>query len=222
MNELLWLALLTLCFISIISLYRYFGKVGLYVWLVLALMMSNIQTIRIINLFSFEIALGIIFYSTTFTIIDILLEKHGKKEAQNAVVVATISMIITTLLMHLTTYTNPSINDITTYSFNLIFFINIRIFIATVIAFFISHWYKIIIYEKIKNDYRKSYIVSGDVSTIISQLIDTMLFIIIAFIGTYPLSIMIELFIAKYVFKFIVAILDTAVLYFVNKIDPQQ
>ena len=43
MNELLWIFTLILSFISIILCYKYLGKNGLFLWIVVATIVSNIQ-----------------------------------------------------------------------------------------------------------------------------------------------------------------------------------
>lgn len=47
----------------------------------------------------------------------------------------------------------------------------------------------------------------------VSQLVDTAIFISIAFYGTMPLGVLIGMIFSQYIFKFIVAILDTPIVY---------
>jgi len=84
-NELLWLLLLFLNFGIIILAYRFFGRIGLYCWIAVAVILANIQVTKTIQLFGFVTALGNIIYSTTFLATDILNENHGKKAARKAV-----------------------------------------------------------------------------------------------------------------------------------------
>ena len=72
MNEILWIITLILSFISIILCYKYLGKNGLFLWIVVATMLCNIQTIKTIDLFGLETSLGTILYGSTFLATDII------------------------------------------------------------------------------------------------------------------------------------------------------
>ena len=51
---------------------------------------------------------------------------------------------------------------------------------------------------------------------------DSFIFTLIAFYGTFGTEVWIELFITTYLFKFIVAVLDTPFLYWAKKIRPNE
>ena len=79
MNELLWFLTLILSFISIILCYKYLGKNGLFLWIIVATLVSNIQTVKTVELFGLETSLGTILYGSTFLATDILKYKYGLK-----------------------------------------------------------------------------------------------------------------------------------------------
>ena len=51
-----------------------------------------------------------------------------------------------------------------------------------------------------------------------SQTVDTFIFTILAFIGTMPISEMLEIMVTMLIFKYIIAILDTPFMYIVKNI----
>ena len=53
MNELFWLAMLLANFALILLAYRVFGKMGLYIWVPISVIIANIQVIQGISLFGF-------------------------------------------------------------------------------------------------------------------------------------------------------------------------
>ena len=57
-------------------------------------------------------------------------------------------------------------------------------------------------------------------STLTSQAIDTILFTSIAFWGVYPPKVFLSILISTYLFKAVVAILDTPFMYLARKIKP--
>ena len=68
-------------------------------WIVVATMVSNIQTIKTINLFGLETSLGTILYGSTFLATDILNFKYGLNESRKTIIYGFLSMIIMTIFM---------------------------------------------------------------------------------------------------------------------------
>ena len=111
MNEFLWLITLILSFLSIIFCFKYLGKNGLFLWIVVATIVSNIQTVKTINLFGLETSLGTILYGSTFLATDILNYKYGLKESRKTIIYGFLAMIIMTIFMVICLLYKPSIND---------------------------------------------------------------------------------------------------------------
>lgn len=57
-------------------------------------------------------------------------------------------------------------------------------------------------------------------STLISQLVDTVVFTTLAFWGSYPTDVFFSILFTTYLFKVIVALLDTPFAYLARKISP--
>ena len=57
-------------------------------------------------------------------------------------------------------------------------------------------------------------------STLTSQLIDTVIFTMLAFWGVYPQKVFWSILITTYLFKALVALLDTPFMYWSRKIVP--
>ena len=217
MNELLWIVTLLLSFSLVILSYKYLGKNGLFLWIILATIIANIQTVKIVSLFGVETALGTILYGSTFLTTDILNYKYGEKMARKTIYVGFISMIIMTLFMALSLIYIPSKSDFAQSSLTTIFSFNIRITIASVIGFVISQLLDTKIFQKLQKKYNKLWL-SNNVSTLICQLFDTLIFTTITYIGTVNLSTLFEIMLSMYVFKFIIALLDTPFIYLSDKI----
>jgi len=62
----------------------------------------------------------------------------------------------------------------------------------------------------------------NNLSTLISQFIDNVLFTTIAFLGIFPMEIIIEIFITTYIMKFVVAALDTPFIYLARKLHVEE
>ncbi|MDD2435669.1 MAG: queuosine precursor transporter, partial [Bacilli bacterium] len=111
MNELYWVITLIISFVGVLLFYKFFGKTGLFIWLVLATIISNIQTVKLVYLFGVETSLGNILYGTTFLATDILNEKYGKEVARKSIFYCFSSMVAMTVLMCLSLIYIPSAND---------------------------------------------------------------------------------------------------------------
>lgn len=217
MNELIWIGTLLLSFILIIASYKFFGKTGLFMWVIVATIVSNIQTVKLVNLFGLETSLGNILYGTTFLATDIINLKYGEKAARKTILYGFCAMIVMTLFMSICLIYTPSINDFANESLKTIFTFNIRITIASLIAFGISQLNDAWLFSKLQKKYKKLWL-SNNASTMISQLIDTIIFVFITYYGTVNLSVIWQLMISMYVFKLVISLCDTPFIYLANSI----
>lgn len=217
MNLILSIIYLILTFTLTVLCYKYFGKTGLFIWICILIVMANIQTIKISDFFGFSLSLGNIVYAGIFLSTDILNQKYGKKSAETSVKLSFIVMIIFTILMYIFLYFIPNAYDTSQSSLETIFNIMPRIAIASLLAYFISQFIDIHIFDKLKQKYNKIWL-SNNASTIIGQTIDTIIFVSAAFIGTLPFNEVIEIIITMLVIKFIIAVADTPFMYLANNI----
>ncbi|MDD4735218.1 MAG: queuosine precursor transporter [Kiritimatiellae bacterium] len=214
-NEALWILLLLINFGAILLIYRLYGKTGLFVWIPIATILANIQVIKVINLFGFQATLGNIVYATTFLATDILSENHGKKEAAQAVFIGFFSLIVMTIIMNLVILFEPAPDDFAQESLKTIFSLMPRLALASFTAFAFSQFHDVWSFHAWKKRLpaTRHLWIRNNASTMISQLIDTGIFISIAFIGVFPWPVLMGLFWTTYLLKFVVALLDTPLLY---------
>ena len=217
MNELLWFLTLILSFSSIILCYKYLGKNGLFLWIIVATLVSNIQTVKTVELFGLETSLGTILYGSTFLATDILNYKYGLKESRKTITYGFLSMIIMTIFMVICLLYIPSVNDFSQESLSTIFSFNIRITIASLVGFCVSQFMDTLIFHKLQKKYKKLWL-SNNASTMFCQIIDTVIFTLITYAGTMNSNAIIEIMISMYIFKFFVALLDTPFMYLASKI----
>ena len=71
-NELLWVLLMVVTFLGILLAYRLFGRIGLYVWIAISIIVANMQVMKTIEIFGLVTAEGNIIYGTIFLAMDIL------------------------------------------------------------------------------------------------------------------------------------------------------
>lgn len=222
-NELLWILLLVATFIGIILAYRFFGKLGLYSWIAMAVIIANIQVMKTIQIFGLVTALGNIIYGTTFLVTDILSENYGKKEARKAVWIGFLILITFTILMQICLKFIPDTSDSLSPALDQIFSLLPRITIASLTAYLISQHHDVWAFAFWKRLFKGKYLwLRNNLSTMSSQLIDNIIFTWIAFVGlfglygweqVFPWKIIIQIFLVSYVMKWIVAVIDTPFVY---------
>ncbi len=218
-NEFLWFILLFVNFLLIIFAYKYFGKTGLYIWTAMAVILANIQVMKTISIFGLTTALGNIVYSSMFLVTDILNENYSKNEAQRAVWIGFFVLISTTIIMQLTLFFQPSVEDVLGDSLKNIFTFMPRIALASLSAYLLSQHHDVFIFQKLKNLFGKKKLwLRNNLSTITSQLIDNVVFTLIAFTGIYSWQVIFEIFITSYILKMVVAFFDTPFVYWARKI----
>jgi uncharacterized integral membrane protein (TIGR00697 family) len=209
-------------FTLFLLVYKFFGRLGIFVWIVLATILANIQVTKLIFLFGLEANLGNIMYGTIFLGTDVLNEIYGKKQAKKAVFIGFAVMIITVIIMTIAINFNPHPEDWAQESLLTIFGFMPRILFASLSAFIVSQFIDVYAFDKIKRKLpeNKFLWIRNNVSTIISQAIDTSIFVPIAFYGVVSNEILLGLMMSTYAIKVIVALLDTPFIYLAKKIKP--
>ena len=223
-NELLWLAMLLANFFLIILAYKLFGKWGLVMWIPISVIVANVQVIQTIELFGLVATLGNIVYASSFLVTDILSENYGKKEAHKAVWIGFFSLLAMTLLMNMALWFKPLEGDefasVSHEALTTIFSLMPRIALASVAAYLLSQRHDVWAFHFWKNRFpsEKQLWIRNNLSTMVSQLIDSSVFVLVAFYGVYDTPVLVEIFLTTYFLKWIVAAADTPFVYWAKKI----
>lgn len=218
-NELLWICLLLTSFLVVIIAYKLFGKTGLYIWTAVAVILANIQVMKTIQIFGLVTAMGNVIYSSLFLVTDIINENHSKKDAQKAVWIGFFVLITTTIIMQISIQFIPHESDFLNEHITAIFSILPRIAFASLIAYLISQSHDVWFFAKLKKIHTGRYLwLRNNLSTLTSQLLDNIIFTLIAFVGVFSWNIIGQIFLTSYILKVIVAICDTPFVYLARKI----
>ena len=164
----------------------------------------------------FEISVGLLPYPLTFLITDLISEIYGKKRA-NQVVVAGIFASVFSLLIILVSDSVPAIanSPVTDDTFQLVFGNSAIAVFASMSAYLFAQFIDIQIYHFWKRLTQGRHLwLRNNFSTWFSQFVDTfsIVFLLCSF-GILPWSSFKGLLISGFLFKVIVAALDTPFLY---------
>ena len=159
---------------------------------------------------------GIIAYSISFFITDIINEFYDRKKAQKVVWVGFLANIIMVVLVYIAIQWQPASFWQNQEQFALVLGNTWRIVLASLVAYLISQHHDIWSFNLWKKATKGKYLwLRNNLSTIVSQFIDTVIFTFIAFYGLFPIM---PTIIGLFIVKVIIALLDTPFIYLVRKI----
>lgn len=221
-NEFWGLGFALFNFVLLIIMYKFFGKTGLFAWVAISTVLANIQVTKTIEIIGLTATLGNSLYASTFLATDILNEKYGKKEAKKAVWLGFSSLLIMVLVMQFGIKFIPAESDFAQGSLETIFGLIPQIAIGSMVAYLASQHLDVIIFSALRRMFPKDsqFWIRNNGSTLLSQLLDTLIFTSIAFWGVFPFDVWLQIFISTYVLKFIVTVLSTPFGYLAKAIKP--
>lgn len=221
-NEMLGLGFAIVNMLFVLIMYKFFGRTGLFVWVGFATVLANIQVTKLIEIFGLTATLGNAIYGSIFLVTDILNEKYGKKEAKKAVWLGFISLLMMTVIMQVVLQFQPAADDFAQESLSTIFGLIPRIALGSMIAYIISQYTDVLIFSFLRKLFPSdgAFWIRNNGSTMLSQLLDTLIFTSIAFWGVYPTDVWLSVFISTYVLKFLVSILGTPFGYIAKRMTP--
>ena len=191
-------------------MYRCFGKQGLIAWVAIGTIIANIQVIKTVDIFGISATLGNVMFASIYLATDILNDIYGRKVAKRAVWLGFSSTLVMIIVMQMSLHFIPAPEDISQKALSTIFDLVPRIALGSIIAYIIGQHVDVFIFSMIKKVFQsdKTFIIRAYGSTVLSSIIDTALFVTIAFIGTLPASVVFEIFITTYVLKLVSTIFN--------------
>ncbi len=168
--------------------------------------------------FRFELSVGILPYPITFLITDIISEIYGKKKANQIVIAGIFASFFSMIIILIANYTSaidnsPINNDL----FSKVFGLSPIAVLASMLAYLFAQFIDIRIFHFWKRKTKGKHLwLRNNFSTFSSQFIDTLTVVtLLCSFGVLPWSLFSTLLISGFLFKIIIALLDTPILYFI-------
>ncbi len=228
-NEILLICSIPFIFSSVILMFKFFGKEGLYCWTVISAIAANIEVMIVINGFGMEMTLGNVLFASSFLATDVLSEVYGKKAANKAVWLGIATDILFIILSQWWLAYIPSANDTVMPSMKTIFSNTPRMMLTSVSVYFIVQFFDVWMYHKcwdattLKTGDSKRFLwLRNNFSTMISQLLNTVLFTFFAFVGKYDMKTMISIAISSYIIFIVTSLADTPFIYMARKMGKKE
>ena len=228
-NELLLIISIVVIYSIVLLMYKYFGVAGLFCWTAIATILANIEVLRVVEAFGIEQTLGNILFASTFLVTDILSEREGKAVANRAVTLGIIASVVFIIISQSWFLYEPSASDWAGESFKVIFSNTPRLIAASLIVYAICQRFDVWLYHKwwalttkICGDSQRFLWVRNNFSTMISQLINTVLYNVAAFAGIYDMQTLISICVGGYVIFIITSLSDTPAMYLARKMKIKE
>lgn len=227
-NELVLLLSLAVIYAGTLFFYRQLGSAGLYAWTAIATITANIEVLILVDAFGMEQTLGNILFASTFLVTDLLSELEGKEAANKAVKIGIFTSIAMILISQSWFLYTPNANDWVFDSVATIFSNTPRLMLAGVVTYALVQvfdvWFYHFIWAKTTakwGDSHKGLWLRNNGSTLVSQLINAIVFNLGAFYGVYDLSTLGYIIVATYVVFVVTSLLDTPVVYLARKMQAK-
>jgi len=189
-----------------------------------SLVISEVLAAKIVAFYEIYVPAGVLAYAVTFTITDIIGEVWGKDYAKQVVFAGFLSLVVIILLIWIATLLPAAPFWKDEDAFTTILGIKkgaTRITIASITAYLVSQYHDVWAFNFWRRITKEKHLwLRNNASTLVSQAIDTFLFIFLAFYGVVPV---IPLILGQYFVKLCIALLDTPVVYlFVHLIKKKE
>ncbi|MBQ7821075.1 MAG: queuosine precursor transporter [Clostridia bacterium] len=224
-NEILLILSVPVIFGSLLAAFRLFGRSGLYMMTVVCTVSANIEVMILVNAFGVEQTLGNVLFAATFLITDILSECYGKKAADKAVNIGIFTSVFFLIISQSWMLFIPSANDFVHPYITAVFSNTPRMMLSSLLVYAVCQKLDVFLYhkwwaltEKLSGNKRAHLWIRNNGSTLLSQLINTVLFNLAAFWGIYDTSTLISIILSGYVIYIITSLLDTPFVYAARRI----
>ena len=166
---------------------------------------------KIILIADFAVPAGVLAYAITFACTDIIGEVYGEQTARKMVISGFIAMIAVIGLIQLAIVWPAAPFWDGQDNFQMVLGNSPRIIIASLFAYICSQTLDISIFSKLRKATKGKHLwLRNNASTFCSQLIDSAVFVTVAFYGVFPVT---EMIIGQWIVKMIIAAIDTPVVY---------
>ncbi|WP_422481288.1 queuosine precursor transporter [Pleomorphochaeta sp. DL1XJH-081] len=192
-------------------------KMLLFALYLTSMVLVNTLGSKITTLGSVRASVGVFFMPILFLVTDIIGEVHGRKTSAQFVNLSTAMLVFMFAMIGLCIAlpANPTWGLQESYA--TIFGSSMRMTAASIVSFFIAQHVDVLTFSAIKRLTKEKHLwIRNNASTIVSQFIDTTIFMFIAFFHMterYTVPFIFSLIIPYWLFKVLFALLDTPLCY---------
>ena len=178
------------------------------------LLLSNILSSKMISLWGFSFDGGTLLFPLSYIFGDVLTEVYGYK-ASRRVIWTGFAML---LIMSINIYMISSLPRHEDWSmqkdFDNILLQMPRLAVASLVAYFIGEYTNSVFLSKLKVITKGKYLWMRTIgSTLVGEGLDSVLFVLIAFLGVYSMDVLFNIMLSNYLFKTLIEVVFTPITY---------
>jgi len=181
---------------------------------VAVLLISNIASTKIARIFGFSLDGGTLLFPLAYIFNDVLTEVYGYNRSRKVIwlgfasaILMSVTLIVVGILPSATGWENQD-------AYQKILGQAPRIVIASLCAYFVGEFANSFILAKMKIASRGKWLWMRTIgSTLVGEMLDSLIFVTIAFAGVLPNELIIALIISNYIFKTGIEIIFTPITY---------
>ena len=218
MNNLLLVVEILCCFTALLLAKKFFGKIGVFIWIALASVLANVVQGKNAELLFMYAGIGHVLFSSTFLATDILSENYSQKDARKGVLVGLFANIVYLVTMIIALAYKSSPIDTMGEHMRAMFGLNIRITLSSMFWYLVSNFGDVWLYNKLKKATNGKYMwMRNNVSTILFNCLENFGFAFFAFGGIYTAPQILSIAVASTLVEVLVGLCDTPFLYIATK-----
>lgn len=240
MNELLLILSLVLYFGTLVTLFKLFGRVGLFLWIILSTLFANVEVLLQVEAFGLDMTLGNVLFGSSFLATDILSERYGKDASKLGMRLGVATTLIYIAFSNFWLLFTPNEYDFAYESMQTLFKPVPRIALAGVLVYYICQKIDIFLYHFIwkkteeKTQSKTKFLwLRNNGSTLVTQLVNNILFTYLAFapitLGSFKIEGMVDepevlfsIFLTGWIVMSLIALVDTPICYLCRKLKVKE
>ena len=220
MNYIYLLIEVLLIFLIMVLFYKFGKKDGLFLYISLMSLLLCMIMFKSIDILSFEVDLGIPFIMGIFVCSNIIVQKYGTDEIKDIIKSFLVPYVATTIILSLVSLIESGdYNIITNNAYDSLFgynMDNVRMFISGFISISFTLWYNAYVYYYIRKSKNK-YLFSNVGSMLIIQFLESIIFVLVAYIGSFDFNIIFGMIVVRYLLKVIIGFASLLPINFILK-----
>ncbi len=227
-NELLLIASTVFVYSMLLLWFRLFGTRGVCAFSVFASVLANIEVLILVDAFGIEMTLGNVLFASTFLATDILSEVGGKDEAKRCVdlgIAASLTMLVVTQSWMLYT---PNANDWAHPAIRTVFSGTPRLLLVSLLVYALVQRVDVALFHFIwratekRSGSRRAFLwLRNNLATMISQLLNAVLYTLGAFYGMYSGKTLVSIMLSSYLIFLFTSLADTPFVYLARRIHEK-
>ena len=224
-NEIVLVASILFFFGGLVGFFRLFGKQGLFAWTVVCTIAANIEVLILVHAFGLDTTLGNVIFASSFLATDVMSEIFGKKDAARCVKIGIAANVTFILISQSWFLYVPAEADTMAEPIRTVFSNTPRVMLASLVAYAICELYDVWAYHRIWNwterrfGNRKAGLwMRNNGSTLVSQMVNVVVFNLLAFAGVFPWETIGEILVFCYGIFVVTSLCDTPFVYWARRI----